>query len=110
MANTKQVVLVTTIQAAAPMVADRFVNFSGSQAKAGEAVLGVSPYDVEAGDTAAVECIGIVVVEAGGAVAAGSEVGADAQGCAVTGAAKAAGTALSDATAAGDKIRVLLKG
>ena len=45
-----------------------------------------------------------------GAVAAGAQVGADAQGCAVSGAAKAAGTALTAATAAGEIIRVLLKG
>lgn len=110
MAQTKQVVLTTTIKATGAIVKDRFVNFKGSQAKAGEAVLGVAPYDVEAADTAAVDVVGIAVVEAGGKVAVGAEVGSDAQGCAVTGAAKVAGTALSEAAAAGDIIRVLLKG
>ncbi|QEY24936.1 DUF2190 family protein [Neisseria animalis] len=110
MAQTKQVVLTTTVKAASPIVANRFVNFENKQAKAGEAVLGVSPYDCDEGDTAAVDVIGIALVEAGGAVAAGVEVGADAQGCAVTGAAKVAGTALTAAEAAGDIIRVLLKG
>lgn len=110
MAQTKQVVLVTTIQTTGAIVKNRFVNFKGAQAKAGETVLGVSPYDVVAGETAAVEAVGISVVEAGGAVAAGAEVGADAQGCAVSGAAKIAGTALTAAAAAGEEIRVLLKG
>lgn len=110
MAQTKQVVLITTIKATGAIVKDRFVNFKGAQAKAGETVLGVAPYDVENGDTAAVDIVGIAVVEAGGAVATGDEVGSDAQGCAVTGAAKVAGTALTAAAGAGETIRVLLKG
>ena len=110
MAQTKQVVLTTTATAAAPIIANRFVGYAGAQAKAGEAVLGVAVYDADTGDSFAVDVVGIAVVEAGGAVAAGVEVGADAQGCAVTGAAKAAGTALTAASAAGEPIRVLLKG
>lgn len=110
MAQTKQVVLVTTITATGEIVQDRFVNFAGAQAKAGEAVLGVAPYDVSNGDIAAVDVVGIAVVEAGGEISAGAEVGADAQGCAVTGADKIAGTALTAASAAGEIIRVLLKG
>ncbi|MFC3874898.1 capsid cement protein [Neisseria musculi] len=110
MAQTKNVVLVATITATGEIVKDRFVNFSGAQAKAGEAVLGVAPYDVANGDTAAVDVVGIAVVEAGGEIAAGAQVGADAQGCAVTGAAKIAGTALTAAAGAGEIIRVLLKG
>ena len=58
----------------------------------------------------AVECIGIALVEAGGAVAAGAKVAADAQGCAVTGDNNAAGTAVTAAEAAGSLIAVLLKG
>ena len=110
MSQTKNVVLVTTITATGEIVKDRFVNFAGAQAKAGEAVLGVAPYDVANGDTAAVDVVGIAVVEAGGAIAAGVEVGSDAPGCAVTGEAKAAGTALTAASGAGETIRVLLKG
>ena len=110
MAQTKQVVLVTTITATGAIVKNRFVNFKGAQAKAGEAVLGVAPYDVETGDTAAVDVVGIAVVESGGAVAIGAEVGADAQGCAVSGSLRKVGTALTAATAAGETVRVLLKG
>ena len=50
MSQTKNVVLVTTITATGEIVKDRFVNFAGAQAKAGEAVLGVAPYDVANGD------------------------------------------------------------
>ena len=107
---TKQVVLTTTIKATGAVVANRFVTYAGVQAKADEKIYGVSPVDAEAGNFMPVEIIGIALVEAGGAVAAGAQVGADAQGCAVSGAAKAAGTALTAATAAGEIIRVLLKG
>ena len=110
MAQTKQVVLVTTITATDAIVKNRFVNFKGAQAKADDAVLGVAPYDVETGDTAAVDVVGIAVVESGGAVAIGAEVGPDAQGCAVSGALRKVGTALTAATAAGETVRVLLKG
>lgn len=89
---------------------NRFVNFKGAQAKVGEAVLGVAPYDVETGDTAAVDVVGIAVVESGGAVDIGAEVGADAQGCAVSNAEKPVGTAMTAATAAGETVRILLKG
>ena len=110
MAQTKQVVLTTTIKATGAIVENRFVTFAAAQAKAGEAVLGVAPYNAALGDVTPVEVVGIALVEAGGAVTAGTPVGADAQGCAVAGAAKIAGTAMSDAAAAGDIIRVILKG
>lgn len=110
MAQTKQVVLVTTITATGAIVKNRFVNFKGAQAKAGETVLGVAPYDVETGDTAAVDVVGIAVVESGGPVAIGDDVGPDAQGCAVSHQLRNVGTALTAATAAGETVRVLLKG
>ncbi|MFV2030803.1 DUF2190 family protein [Neisseria sp. S1] len=108
---TKQVVLTTTVKATGKVVANRFVTFAGKQALANEAVLGVSPYDADEGDTLAVDVVGIAVVEAGGAVTVGAKVDTDAQGCAVTHATgEAVGTALSTAAEAGDLIRVLLKG
>ena len=91
MTPTKKIVLVTTAQAAAP-------------------VLGVSPRDAEAGDTMAVECVGIALVEAGGAVAAGAKVASDANGCAVAGETHPVGYAVTAADAAGELIAVLLKG
>lgn len=110
MTPTKKVVLITTTTAAAPIVANRFIGFDGKQAKANAQVFGVTPYDAAAGESVAVECIGIVLVEAGGAVAAGAKVAADAQGCAVTGDNNAAGTAVTAAAASGELIAVLLKG
>lgn len=108
---SKQVVLTTTVKATGKVVANRFVTFAGKQALANEAVFGVSPYDADEGDTLAVDVLGIAVVEAGGAVAVGAKVDADAQGCAVTHASgEVAGTALTAAAEAGDLIRVFLKG
>ena len=110
MAKTKQVVLTTTIRAEGAIVANRFVNYAGKQAKAGEAVLGVAPYDTAAGDTAAVDAIGIAVVETGGALAAGDAVAADAQGCAVkqAGNAPLAGYVLD--AAANETVRIKIGG
>ncbi|WP_274571266.1 DUF2190 domain-containing protein [Neisseria leonii] len=85
-----------------PVVANRLVSYTGKQASAGENVLGAALYD-------AADVLDIVLVEAGGAVAVGDAVGADAQGCAVSGAGTAVVFALSDAATAGDVIRILLR-
>ena len=108
MTPTKKVVLITTTQAAAPIVENRFIGFDGKQAKAGAAVLGVTPYEAVPGDDVAVECIGIVLVEAGGAIAAGDAVASDAQGCAVKGTTATVGIAASTAQT-GELVAVLLK-
>lgn len=108
---TKKVVLVDTVKAAGKVVANRFVSHAGKQATADKKVYGVAPYDVEAGDAMAVEIAGIALVEAGGVVAVGDDVSADAQGCAVkTGSGEVAGTARSAAAGAGELIQVFLKG
>lgn len=107
---TKQVILTTTVRTTGKAVENRFITFTGKQAKANEAALGVSVHDADEGGLLAVDVAGIALVEAGGAVAVGAKVAADAQGCAVAGTTNPAGTALSAAAAAGDFIRVLLKG
>ena len=110
MTPTKNVVLVTTTTATAPIVANRFIGFDGKQAKAAAPVFGVTPREADEGDSVGVECIGIVLVEAGGAITAGAKVASDAQGCAVTGDSNAAGVAISAAQDAGELVAVLLKG
>ena len=109
---TKQVVLTTTIRTTGKVIANRFVNHAGKQAKADEKVYGVSPYHADAGEPLAVDIVGIAVVEAGGAVAVGDDLASDAQGCAVKAGAsgKAAGVARSAAAAAGDLIQIFLRG
>lgn len=108
--QTKQVVLTTTIRTTGKVVENRFVTFAGKQAKANEAVLGAATHDADEGDLLGVDIVGIALVEAGGEVTAGAAVSADAQGCAVAGTQNVAGTAVTAAAAAGDFIRVLLKG
>ena len=105
MAQTKQVVLVTTVKTSGKVVKNRFVDFAGK-------VLGTATLDADAGEMLAVDVLGIALVEAGGTIAVGDEVAADAQGAAVkaAGNAKIAGTARSAATAAGEVIQVFLKG
>ncbi len=110
MTPTKKVVLVTTVTATAPIIANRFIGFDGKQAKANAPVFGVTPREADEGGSVGVECAGIVLVESGGAIAVGAKVASDAQGCAVAGDTNTAGTAVTAASVAGDLIAVLLKG
>ena len=110
MAKTKKAVLTETIIAAAAIVQKRFVNFEGKQAAAGQPAVGASVYDADQGDSLAVDALGIVLVESGGALAAGDAVASDAQGCAVKQAASAVtlGRALDAAVGANEVIRIKL--
>nr|DAY37416.1 MAG TPA: capsid fiber protein [Caudoviricetes sp.] len=110
MTLTKKVVLVTTVTATAPIIENRFIGFDGAQAKANAPVFGVTPREADKGDSVSVECIGIVLVEAGGAITVGAKVASDAQGCAVAGENNAVGYAVSGSTEAGELVTVLLKG
>ena len=110
MTLTKKVVLVTTVTATAPIIENRFIGFDGAQAKANAPVFGVTPHEADKGDSVSVECIGIVLVEAGGAITVGAKVASDAQGCAVAGENNAIGYAVSGSTEAGELVTVLLKG
>lgn len=110
MTPTKNVVLVSTVTATAPIVANRFIGFDGKQATANALVFGVSPRDADEGDAVGIECIGIVLVEAGGAISAGAKVASDAQGCAVAGDNNVAGVAINMTQGAGELVAVLLKG
>lgn len=110
MTLTKKVVLVTTVTATAPIIENRFIGFDGAQAKANAPVFGVTPREADKGDSVSVECIGIVLVEAGGAITVGAKVASDAQGCAVAGENNAVGYAVSGSTEAGELVAVLLKG
>lgn len=83
------------------------------QANAGTAVVGVSMNEVTAEELTKNERIveiadGIVMVEAGGAVASGAAVAADADGKAVTAADGGVGVAITAATGAGQLITVKL--
>lgn len=106
--KTAKVILTTSLLAAAALTRLRFVDFSGNPASAGERALGVAEANFDAGEQAAVNTHGEILVEAGAAIAVGAEVESDASARAVTKTTGVAfGVARDAATAAGDVIRVL---
>lgn len=105
--------LVKTMTASGAVTGKRFVDFSGAQvASAGAKALGVALYDAADGEPVAVVVQGTAVVEAGGAIAVGDNVAADANGRAVVATPASGytilGIALEAASAAGEEIEVLL--
>ena len=106
--KTEKILMTVTIAAAAALARFRFVNFAGAVPAAGERTLGVAVSNFDPVEQAGVATHGELLVEAGAAITAGTEVESDAQGRAVpktTGV--AAGVARDTATAAGEIIRIL---
>ncbi|MBM96500.1 MAG: DUF2190 domain-containing protein [Oceanospirillaceae bacterium] len=105
---THHPMLVISMVAAADLTRNRFIGADGDVCAAGALSPGVCEYDVAAGEQASVNAQGLIIVEAGGAVAAGAEVESDADGKAITlTSGKANGQALDAAAAEGDLIRIL---
>jgi Uncharacterized conserved protein (DUF2190) len=101
-----------TVQATGSGVQRRFVTFDGTQAAAADQVLGVAKTDFATGQDFAVDVLGVMAVEAGGAVARGNPVIPDAQGRGVADAGNAAnrvGRALNTVTAVGQTLFILIK-
>lgn len=106
--KTEQILMATTVLAAAALTKQRFVNFDGATSGAADAQMGVANANYDQGEQAGVSTHGVILVEAGGAVAKGAQVQSDATGRAITLAAGVAGgRAMDAATAAGEFIRVL---
>jgi len=103
-------VLTLTMTAAGTIAANRFVTAAGAQAGADANAIGVALNAATAADKVPVLAIGTVSVEAGAAIDAGATVKSDAQGRAVPWATSGArlGIALTDASAAGELVEVLL--
>ncbi|MFY9350100.1 MAG: capsid cement protein [Sphingobium sp.] len=109
----KHPIFTMTQVAAAAVAAARFVGLmTGQQCASGAKALGVSQYPAATGEAFAVDVVGTSIVEAGGAIAAGAEVkaAADGSGKAIArgGSGPLDGYAVSAATADGQKITVLL--
>ncbi len=106
--------LTLTRIAAGEVHANRAVTFGGTTPNAsGAKVLGVSVFDAVPGEPFGVIVSGTAIIEAGGAVAVGDDIIADAQGRAIP-ASGAAGErpfadALTAASGAGKLIEVILK-
>lgn len=106
--KTQNVTLATTIACTAALTKRRFVSLAGAPTAAAAWSPGVAETDCDVGLQATVNATGIILVEAGAAIAAGAQVEADAQARAITLAAgQALGRAMDAAAAAGDVIRIL---
>lgn len=99
-----------TSELTADVSAIRFVTVFGTQAGAGEDILGVSRYAGKPGDAIAVDTIAAVDMVAGAAIERGKRVQSDADGLPVTKADGAdAGLALTAALNPGDIVKILVK-
>ncbi|MDO5940635.1 capsid cement protein [Burkholderia cepacia] len=106
--KTHQPTLTTSITATAALARFRFVSLLGAICAAGAKALGTAEATADVGEQAPVNVQGILLVEAGAAIAAGAEVESDANGKAITKAAGISnGFALDAAAAAGDVIRIV---
>ena len=106
--KTQQPTLTTSVITALGVTRRRFVGFDGNACAVGVKALGVCEADTDPDGVAPVNVQGVILVEAGAAIAAGAEVQSDATGRAIT---KAAGVgnghAWDAAAAAGDVIRIV---
>ncbi|MDR2925942.1 MAG: DUF2190 family protein [Azoarcus sp.] len=106
--KAQNIILCITLMAVADLLPRRFVGFDGLPAADGAKALGVVEAETEASMPAPVNTHGVMLVEAGGAIAQGAEVQAGTDGKAI---AKASGVgcgfALDAATADGDLIRIV---
>ncbi|AVO60651.1 capsid cement protein [Pseudomonas chlororaphis] len=106
--KTQQPVLTTSVVAVVDLSRYLFAGFTGDLCAAGAKALGTVEADTEADSVAPINVLGICLVIAGAAVAAGVEVESDASGRAVTlTTGKANGITMDAATAAGDVIRIV---
>lgn len=98
-----------TVVASGAIAARRFVKHDGAQAGNNEVAYGVARNAAADAEAVAVDVEGVIPVEAGGAIAIGAEVQANADGKAVTlGAGVSNGRAVEASAADGDIIRVHL--
>ncbi|MFW2438065.1 MAG: DUF2190 family protein [Arenicellales bacterium] len=98
-----------TLLASGAVITNRFVGYDGAQVGAAANTLGVSKTDAADTEPYPVDVIGTTIVEAGAAIALGAKLETDASGRAITQAAgPVVGRALQAASAAGEKIEVLL--
>lgn len=106
--KTHQPLLTISIPCTVAITKRRFVSLAGAPTAAAAWSPGVAELDCDVGLQASVNTHGVILVEAGAAIAAGAQVEADASARAITLAAGVSlGRAMDAAAAAGDVIRVL---
>lgn len=107
--KTSIIVATMSVLATAALTAQRFATSAGAVPASGDWCPGVANASYDIGEQAGLDFAGVVVVEAGAAVAADAAVQTDASGRAITLAAGVSlGRAIDAAGAAGDFIRVKL--
>lgn len=107
MAHTAIPGLTASVTAAVALTKRRFVGFDGALAAAGAKGFGVVDINTDSGQQAPVQLTGVLLVEAGAAIAAKAEIEIDAAGRAITkNTGVSNGFAIDAATASGDVIRV----
>lgn len=101
--------LIDSIKAQTDLLKQRFIGFDGNLCAAGAKAYGICDVEIESGQFAPAAILGILLVEAGGAVAAKAKITSDASGraVAITSNEEVNGYALDAATAAGDIIRIV---
>lgn len=109
MSASERDVFTTTVVSTTALTQFRGVNVAGAQAGAAANSLGPAMYTAGIGEAVTVVAMGSAVCEAGAAVALGAALETDALGRYITKAAGVTvGRALTAASAAGDRIEVLL--
>jgi hypothetical protein len=96
--------------AAADLVGQRFIGYDGNYASAAAIALGVSALSTESGEQVGVQTIGVVEIEAGGAISVAGpvKVGTSGKGVAQGGSGVIVAYAIDESTGDGQKIRVKL--
>jgi len=100
--------LIDTVKAAVNIDKQRFIGFDGNYCGANAKAYGVSDVEIEAGQYTPIALFGILLVQTGGAITAGTKVASDSSGYAIahtTG--EANGYALDSATGSGEIIRII---
>lgn len=109
MSQSSLTIFTKTVIAVAVVAANRFVTIAGGYPAAEGNTLGVTRTEAETDDAMTVDVLGTTIVEASAAIAKGAAVASTADGRAVTHTAgTVVGRALGAATAAGEKIEILL--
>lgn len=100
--------LIDTLKAAVNLEKQRFIGLDGNYCGANAKAYGISDVEIEAGQYAPIAVIGILLVQTGGTITAGTRVASDANGNAVTyTTGEANGYALDSSTGAGEIIRIV---
>lgn len=101
--------LIDSVKAKTNLPKQRFIGFDGNLCTAGTKAYGVCDVETDAGQFAPAAVLGILLVEAGGAIPAQAKITSDANGraTAITSTEEVNGYAIDSASGAGEIIRII---